>query len=115
MLPILFALLFCPTCQRANQTATPLTDGRVLIAGGMIRNHAVASAELYDPRTRTFSPTGSMPAPRMSHSATLLKDGRVLISGGYGDDGHTYNSALVYDPKTGTFSRADSARLARTY
>ncbi len=119
MHPILFALLFCPTCtqmhaQRAIHSATRLTDGRVLVAGGMIHNRAVlATAELYDPATRTFSPTGSMPAPRMSHSATLLKDGRVLLAGGYGGDGQIYSSALLYDPKTGTFSPTGDMAIPR--
>ena len=97
---------------RSGQTATLLRDGRVLITGGCAESTgqgctAVASAELYDPTSGTFSPTGSMSEPRVGHAATLLPDGRVLIAGGCTreDNGCTpLTSAEIYDPRTGTFS-----------
>ena len=52
---------------RSFHSATLLTDGRVLIVGGgrSIRpESSVASAEIYDPVSGTFSPTGGMTAPR---------------------------------------------------
>jgi Galactose oxidase, central domain len=95
------------TTARANHTATLLPNGKVLIAGGEGDGfQALASAELYDPSTRTFAPTGSMIIPRSGHSATLLADGRVLIAGGTQDvDGGTsVFTAEIYDPSTGAFT-----------
>ncbi len=94
---------------RVYHTATLLNNGKVLIAGGWDGSHSVASAELYDPATRTFSATGSMKIARHSATATLLADGRVLIAGGNGDYTLTSNgppifSAEIYDPSTGAFT-----------
>jgi len=95
------------TTARADHTATLLRNGKVLIAGGEGDGFQdLASAELYDPSTRTFAPTGSMIMPRYAHSATLLADGRVLIAGGRQDGtrGTSVFTAEIYDPSTGAFT-----------
>jgi hypothetical protein len=95
------------TTVRADHTATLLGNGKVLIAGGEGDGfQELASAELYDPSTRTFAPTGTMITPRYGHSATLLADGRVLIAGGRqnGTRGTSVFSAEIYDPSTGAFT-----------
>jgi hypothetical protein len=50
----------------------------VLLAGG----GGLASTELYDPATQTFTATGALNAQRLLHTATLLTGGAVLLAGG---------------------------------
>ena len=101
---------------RVNPTATLLGNGKVLVVGGYQGNSdccALASAELYDPLTGTFSETGSMATARRNHTATLLEDGKVLIAGGY--DGTYLDAPELYDPATGTFSVTGSMGTSRRY
>jgi len=84
--------------RRANHTATVLPSGKVLIAGGSYSGQRLSTAELYDPATDNFSPTGNMTAARERHTAILLRNGKVLVAGGYGA-----GFAELYDPATGTF------------
>jgi len=87
-------------------TATLLSDGRVLVAGGLDRD-IVATAELYDPSTGTWTATASMTTPRYDHTATLLLDGTVLVAGGadHGGGGCCYlATAELYDPARGTWA-----------
>jgi len=88
---------------RIGATATLLNDGRVLIAGGTADGQVLATAELFDPRTSTFTATGPMFEARARHSATLLPSGRVLLAGGTGGV-----STEIFDPTTGRFSRTGS-------
>jgi hypothetical protein len=89
---------------RSGHTATLLPDGKVLIAGGMRRNQDFyKSAELYDPATGKFQPTGEMSIGRVGHFAILLRSGKVLVGGGWIGRGTT-DSAELYDPTTGKFT-----------
>lgn len=77
---------------RVQHTATLLADGRVFVAGGASAydlsdpvsalGAVLASTELYDPATNTWSPGPSLPRPRALHAAARLADGRVLLGGG---------------------------------
>jgi len=91
---------------RWGHTATLLQNGEVLIVGGEdIGYNILASAELYDPTTGSFTLTGSLTTPRENHTATLLSNGQVLIVGGdnNGNGGQSLSSAELYNPSTGTF------------
>ena len=68
--------------RRASHTSTVLNDGRLLIAGGLSGNTALASALVIDPVSGDVRAIGSLQHARGRHTATLLTDGRVLIAGG---------------------------------
>ena len=99
---------------RYGETATLLSDGRVLVVGGVESNgdpqKTLATAEVYDPGTGVWTATGSMATARTGHGATLLSDGRVLVEGGQGAGEPATNllSAELYDPHTGIWTATGS-------
>ena len=119
-----FSLTGTMTSPASYHTATLLRDGRVLIAGGSdggpyAGGSYLASAEIYDPGTGKFSPTGSMKVARENAQAVLLPSGKVLIVGG--DLGmssaggwDSLESAEIYDPGTGKFTPTGSMNIPRT-
>jgi hypothetical protein len=106
-----------PKHPRAEPGLTTLADGRVLLSGGI--NHAksfyvMRAAELFDPRTATFSRADTMPARRRGHSQTRLSDGRVLVVGG--DPGGMeapITRVDVYDPAKDRWTSAGRLTVGR--
>ncbi|MCY1079507.1 Kelch repeat-containing protein [Archangium lansingense] len=97
---------------RSAHTATLVSkNGRalVLVAGGEGATSKLASAELYDPETGTWTATGNMGLVRYAHTATRLQDGRVLVAGGEPSDlsdefPEPRGRAELYDPATGSWA-----------
>jgi hypothetical protein len=83
-----------------------LDDGRVLLAGGSGGGAPLASAELYDPRTKSWSATTNMNEGRFYHTATRLEDGKVLVAGPAAD-------AELYDPANGRWTATANQLEAR--
>jgi len=125
--------LAMPTTLRVYESATLLDNGLVLIAGGAggdsltsgsSGGETLSSADLYDPSTDTYAPTGPMAQPRALHTATRLADGRVLIvGGGVTGSGSSATPSVetlpppeIYDPATGTFAPAGgNTTIARLF
>jgi hypothetical protein len=96
---------------RSEHTATLLPDGKVLVTGGTSGSGALATAEVYDPASGTWSATGPMHSARWSATATLLLNGKILVAAG----GHNKDLEEVYDPATGTWSPTSSVFSARLH
>jgi len=96
------------SASRVSHTATLLTRGEVLIAGGATSNtvcnrgsgtstfQSVATAELFNPPSGTFALTGNMSTARAAHTATLLGNGKVLVVGGVDANGNALASAELF-------------------
>ncbi len=130
---------------REMATATPLPNGKILVAGGVKcgngalgpRCKALDSAELYDPSTGSFTRAGAgsgykMASPRSGHTATVIQgcgcpaDGKVLLTGGVKDKIATIPTGIIstlpvktaelYDPATDRFIALPATmRDARIY
>ena len=97
-----------PLYEEARQVGALLAGlGYGVVTGGY---GGVSSAEIYDPITATWSPTGSMPEARAYHAATLLPNGKVLV-GAFGSS----TVPLLYDYTLGVFSPAPMTLVAQTY
>ncbi len=72
------------TTARSGHTATTLSDGRVLIvAAAADTGQGPATAELYDPPSRTWTALGEIGiTARRAFAVAPLADGRALIVGG---------------------------------
>lgn len=131
--PLLMSLLSCNTAEtnknalievslkpaasmsnaRSGHTATLLSNGKVLISGGMNGNGTYFdSVEVFDPRSNKFSAAPRMSANRVGHTATLLPDGKVLIAGGF--NGNYLQDAELYDPATGRITPTGSMIAPRS-
>lgn len=102
---------------REGHTATLLPNGKVLVAsgfGGTLTSPTLhSSAELYDPATGSWTPTGSLGTARPFLKAVLLTTGKVLAVGGSNFVSANYNTAELYDPATGQWSATGSMAVAR--
>jgi N-acetylneuraminic acid mutarotase len=99
---------------RGGQTATLISNGKLLITGG-VTNGAFTSAtvELYDPNNGTWTEAGSMNSDRAHHTAIMLPNGKILVAGGQSSANGALSSAELYDPITGSWTTTGSMAAAR--
>lgn len=114
--------------RRNNAAAAALADGRVLVAGGYDRKVIqlpnpdqipfcclqidmipLATSEIFDPRTRAWSPAGDLGHARYGQAAVTLKGGQVLMLGGEDQSQNPpayLASAELFDPSTDKWTAA---------
>ncbi|MFQ5428530.1 MAG: PKD domain-containing protein [Thermodesulfobacteriota bacterium] len=120
-----------PSIRRFGAALIELPDGKILYPGGyggqggctQTFSETYSTAELFDPVTNMWSPTGSLASARLGFTATLLtvgpNAGKVLVAGGairfVSCVPHfIHNTTEIYDPATGTWSPAASMNLPRS-
>jgi hypothetical protein len=104
---------------RAGHTASLLTSGDVLAAGGFLGRLGTGSAEIYTPSTGLWATTGAMHVSRQGHTASVLPSGAVLVAGGEyycdSDEGICFatNAVETYDEHSGAWTRTYGMLSAR--
>lgn len=105
---------------RYSQGAASLLNGEVLVAGGSGTNATsdlvyLNSAELYNPVTGIWTPTGPLNTARVSPTANLLLNGEVLIAGGITSGEIVLSGTELYNPDSGTWAAGGSMQAPRDY
>jgi PKD repeat protein len=107
---------------RSEHGLVLLQDGRVLAIGGFYQasdvEYYLATCEIYDPASGTWSATGSLAVGRTGFSSTLLQSGKVLVAGGLnknpsGADQYLAGAEL-FDPSAGTWTAVPDLAQSRT-
>jgi hypothetical protein len=95
------------------ETPVRLPGGQVLLAvsgvSGDPSSCSVATPEVFDPATGTFTLTGSMVTPRGGALPVQLADGRVLYLGGTDASCSPLTTVEAFDPATRTFQVVSTA------
>ena len=102
------------TTARSRPSMTLLRNHQVLVAGGQNFSSGegnLASTELYDPVSGTWSRTGDLPLAIWGHTATLLPNGLVLVTGGISST--IVANAEIYNPKMGVWSPTNQLTIPR--
>ena len=108
------------THAKRDHTSLLLSDGRVIVMGGLVddtvdgpKRDTLASTEIYDPESDSWSLGAVMAQGRGLHTATTLLDGKILVIGGVNTARQTINSAELYDPTTDSWAPAASMSQTR--
>ncbi len=134
---IIFCLLGCSTSNyghfeklpdmnvaRARHKSFLMKDGRVLLFGGdgsvryrdgwrFVGERALKTAEIYDPKTNSFTMTKGFSQIRYAFNSIMLDDGRVLITGGQRKGTKALKQAEIYDPISDTLTQIPDMNFTR--
>jgi len=106
---------------RSGHSATLLTDGRVLVAGGynnyQLPNGSdsnLAGVEIYDPDLGTWTAGASLNTARSTHRAALLPDGEIIVVGGAISGTVSTATTEIYNPTGNSWTAGPSMSVGRS-
>jgi hypothetical protein len=79
---------------RVVHTAVLLTDGRVLVLGGL---RASAATDVFDPVAGLWQPGPILEPAWGASTVTLLRNGKVLVFGGEDTSGFPVSTVMLYE------------------
>lgn len=85
------------------------TSGKVMVIGGSATGGVtdLATAELFNPATMSWSAAASMTDARFEPAACVMSDGRVFVCGGFDDVTPAFrHTTEIYDPRSNLWSSA---------
>jgi hypothetical protein len=104
---------------RRCHTATLLSSGQVLVAGGRTYNTVLSSCELYSPEYLTWTVVASMNTPRALHTATILTTNNIdlvfVIGGFYTTTHNSLSSVEYYNTSSGLWTMIGNSMANARY
>lgn len=110
---------------RIIHSATLLSNGNVLVAGGVIKRKesivvdrrikwakTIKTVEQYNVQTKTWEVMAPMNVERYGHASIRRKDGKVMVIGGYQLGYVPIDSVEIWDPTTNTWETGPSLPMA---
>ena len=95
---------------RTGAAAAVLSDGRLLITGGMDNNGVPqTSAEIFDPVTGQFTQAAAMHVAHANHAAIALTTGDVLVTGGLTNGGGYSDTAEIFSAETNSWTLLEAS------
>ena len=102
---------------RDGHTATLLSNGNAVVAGGENNNSVISSTEVYSPTTSSWTVSGNLNVARANAGAVLLPSGTILIAGGCTSNcqSGTTSSAELFNSLNNAWTSTGSMTQGRTY
>jgi hypothetical protein len=81
---------------RDNLAVVAGPDGRIYAIGGQNSSGTLATVEVYDPQSNTWSTAAPLPSASSGLAGTLGPDGQIYVACGYAANGSLQNQFEVY-------------------
>ena len=96
---------------RAFHSASLLSNGSVLMAGGISGGNSIDTTEVYNPATNSFTGGPALPLRTAFHTATVMGNGQVLIAGGKNPGNFILNDPITGLPISGLNQSTNTVQI----